>query len=155
MGFNHSVPPWVRVLDPYRGSSSSLFYDAALCEPPEGAYSRRWPPRDALRRGSGWDWSASITDPALIPNLDQVNPPLNVTADIEGTRLSIQWDKPVSAFPPHCFDYEVKIYNARKGYFQVILQIVPVFDDSILFEIFLKLPSVSAPVTAWHEGGQR
>ncbi|XP_011363039.1 interleukin-5 receptor subunit alpha [Pteropus vampyrus] len=51
--------------------------------------------------------------------IDQVNPPLNVTADIEGSRLSIRWDKPVSAFPTHCFDYEVEIYNARKGYLQV------------------------------------
>lgn len=121
---------------------------AAPCEPPEGQYSRRWPPRDALRSGIGWDLSAWITDPALIPNLDQVNPPLNVTADIEGSRLSIRWDKPVSAFPTHCFDYEVEIYNARKGYLQVILQTVPMFDDSILLETFLKLSSVSALVIA-------
>nr|KAF6474467.1 interleukin 5 receptor subunit alpha [Rousettus aegyptiacus] len=51
--------------------------------------------------------------------IDQVNPPLNVTAGVEGTRLSVQWDKPISAFPTHCFEYEVKIHNARKGYFQV------------------------------------
>ncbi|XP_068415244.1 interleukin-5 receptor subunit alpha [Eschrichtius robustus] len=50
--------------------------------------------------------------------IDRVNPPAKVTAEIEGTCLSIQWEKPVSAFPVHCFDYEVKIYNTRKGYFQ-------------------------------------
>ncbi|NIG59762.1 interleukin-5 receptor subunit alpha [Pontoporia blainvillei] len=51
--------------------------------------------------------------------IDRVNPPAKVTAEIEGTCLSIQWEKPVSAFPVHCFDYEVKIYNTRKGYFQI------------------------------------
>ncbi|XP_033612988.1 interleukin-5 receptor subunit alpha isoform X2 [Fukomys damarensis] len=50
--------------------------------------------------------------------IDQPNTPMNVTAEIEGSRLSIQWAKPVSAFPIHCFDYEVKIYN-MKGYNQV------------------------------------
>ncbi|XP_007450102.1 PREDICTED: interleukin-5 receptor subunit alpha [Lipotes vexillifer] len=50
--------------------------------------------------------------------IDRVNPPAKVTAEIEGTCLSIQWEKPVSAFPVHCFDYEVKIYNTRKGYLQ-------------------------------------
>ncbi|EHB09878.1 Interleukin-5 receptor subunit alpha [Heterocephalus glaber] len=50
--------------------------------------------------------------------IDQPNPPMNVTAETEGSRLSIQWEKPVSAFPIHCFDYEVKIYNT-KGYYQV------------------------------------
>ncbi|XP_005383807.1 PREDICTED: interleukin-5 receptor subunit alpha [Chinchilla lanigera] len=50
--------------------------------------------------------------------IDQPNPPINVTAEMEGSRLSIHWEKPVSAFPVHCFEYEVKIYNT-KGYFQV------------------------------------
>ncbi|XP_002697013.2 interleukin-5 receptor subunit alpha isoform X1 [Bos taurus] len=50
--------------------------------------------------------------------IDRVNSPANVTAEIKGTCLSIHWEKPVSAFPSHCFDYEVKIYNAKKGYFQ-------------------------------------
>ncbi|XP_045847438.1 interleukin-5 receptor subunit alpha isoform X2 [Meles meles] len=50
--------------------------------------------------------------------IDRINPPVNVTAEIEGTCLSIQWEKPISAFPIHCFEYEVKIYNARKNYFQ-------------------------------------
>ncbi|XP_058144376.1 interleukin-5 receptor subunit alpha isoform X2 [Dasypus novemcinctus] len=51
-------------------------------------------------------------------SIDRVNPPMNITANIEGTCLSIRWEKPVSAFPIHCFDYEVKIYNTRKGYYQ-------------------------------------
>ncbi|XP_045385680.1 interleukin-5 receptor subunit alpha isoform X2 [Lemur catta] len=89
-----------------------------------------WFPRTFIQ-GKGRDWLAvhvngSSKHAAIKPfdqlfalhAIDQVNPPLNVTAEIEGTRLSIQWEKPVSAFPTHCFDYEVKIYNIRKGYFQ-------------------------------------
>lgn len=98
--------------------------------------------------GSRWDLPAAVTDPILIPNLDQVNPPLNVTAGVEGTRLSVQWDKPISAFPTHCFEYEVKIHNARKGYFQVMLQTALVFDGSLLLGTFLKSSSMSALVTA-------
>ncbi|EPY84147.1 hypothetical protein CB1_000496004 [Camelus ferus] len=50
--------------------------------------------------------------------IDRVNPPVNVTAEIERTCLTIQWKKPVSPFPIHCFVYEVKIYNTRKGFSQ-------------------------------------
>lgn len=82
-------------------------------------------------------------------NLDRINPPVNVTAEIEGTCLSIQWEKPISAFPVHCFEYEVKIYNTRKNYFQVILQIIPIFDDSIFIETLETFHSVTAVVIAW------
>ncbi|XP_048210885.1 interleukin-5 receptor subunit alpha [Perognathus longimembris pacificus] len=51
--------------------------------------------------------------------IDQVNPPMNITAEIQGTRLFIHWEKPVSAFPAQCFDYEVKICNAKNDYFQM------------------------------------
>ncbi|KAF6099533.1 interleukin 5 receptor subunit alpha [Phyllostomus discolor] len=51
--------------------------------------------------------------------IDQVNPPGNVTAEMDGTRLSVRWEKPVSAFPGHCWDYEVKIYGRRRGYVQI------------------------------------
>nr|XP_042130607.1 interleukin-5 receptor subunit alpha isoform X2 [Peromyscus maniculatus bairdii] len=51
--------------------------------------------------------------------IDQVNPPMNVTVEIEETSLYIQWEKPVSAFPVHCFNYELKIYNPKNGYFQM------------------------------------
>ncbi|KAM4821077.1 interleukin-5 receptor subunit alpha [Thomomys bottae] len=51
--------------------------------------------------------------------IDQVNPPVNITAEIQGTHLFIRWAKPVSAFPIQCFDYEVKICNAKNGYFQM------------------------------------
>ncbi|XP_035304664.1 interleukin-5 receptor subunit alpha [Cricetulus griseus] len=51
--------------------------------------------------------------------IDQVNPPMNVTVEIEETSLYIQWEKPVSAFPVHCFNYELKIYNTKNGYFQI------------------------------------
>ncbi|XP_054450590.1 interleukin-5 receptor subunit alpha [Pteronotus mesoamericanus] len=50
--------------------------------------------------------------------IDQVNPPGNVTAEIEGTRLALRWEKPVSAFPAHCFNYEVKMRNTGSGYTQ-------------------------------------
>lgn len=60
-----------------------------------------------------------------VSHLDQVNPPGNVTAEMEGTRLSVRWEKPVSAFPNHCWTYEVKIYSTRKGYVQVILPSPP------------------------------
>lgn len=93
--------------------------------------------------------SAQTTDLSF-SNLDRINPPVNVTAEIEGTYLSIQWEKPISAFPSHCFEYEVKIYNARKNYFQVILQIIPIFDDRILLETFLKFYSVTAVLITWN-----
>ncbi|XP_006897154.1 PREDICTED: interleukin-5 receptor subunit alpha [Elephantulus edwardii] len=50
--------------------------------------------------------------------IDQVNPPTNVTAKTEGMNLSVHWEKPISAFPAHCFHYEVKIYNLRKDFVQ-------------------------------------
>lgn len=105
---------------------------------PDGKYLKKAYLRNALRSVGGLELSALITDSkkknhwSFIP-LDQINPPLNVTAEIKGTRLSIQWEKPVSAFPIHCFDYEVKIHNARNGYLQVITQIIPIFDDRHLF----------------------
>ncbi|XP_015423792.1 PREDICTED: interleukin-5 receptor subunit alpha [Myotis davidii] len=49
---------------------------------------------------------------------DRVNPPGNVTAEVQGSRLHVRWEKPVSAFPGHCFEYEVKIQNTRKRYLQ-------------------------------------
>nr|XP_048294457.1 interleukin-5 receptor subunit alpha isoform X4 [Myodes glareolus] len=52
-------------------------------------------------------------------SIDQVNPPRNVTVEIEETSLYIQWEKPVSAFPVHCFNYELKIHNTKNGYFQM------------------------------------
>nr|XP_020824139.1 interleukin-5 receptor subunit alpha isoform X2 [Phascolarctos cinereus] len=51
--------------------------------------------------------------------IDQVNPPVNVTAKLEGNRLFIQWEKPVSNFPRQCFDYEVNIYNIRGDYSKI------------------------------------
>ncbi|KAG8516848.1 Interleukin-5 receptor subunit alpha [Galemys pyrenaicus] len=53
-----------------------------------------------------------------LPAIDQVNPPGNVSATEEGRRLSVRWEKPVSAFPAHCFDYEVQIRNERTGCLQ-------------------------------------
>ncbi|XP_028905734.1 interleukin-5 receptor subunit alpha isoform X1 [Ornithorhynchus anatinus] len=47
--------------------------------------------------------------------IDQVNPPVNITAMIERDYLSLQWEKPVSAFPSHCFVYEVNNYNLKTG----------------------------------------
>ncbi|XP_006868741.1 PREDICTED: interleukin-5 receptor subunit alpha [Chrysochloris asiatica] len=51
--------------------------------------------------------------------IDQVNPPMNITAEIDGVHLSIQWEKPVSFFPIHCFQYEVKIQSTRNNYVQI------------------------------------
>ncbi|XP_008581610.1 PREDICTED: interleukin-5 receptor subunit alpha [Galeopterus variegatus] len=71
--------------------------------------------------------------------IDRVNPPMDVTAEIEGTHLSVQWEKPVSAFPIHCFDYEVKIYNTRTGYFQTekrtINTFISIIDDISKYSI--------------------
>ncbi|XP_036189238.1 interleukin-5 receptor subunit alpha [Myotis myotis] len=50
--------------------------------------------------------------------IDRVNPPGNVTAEVQGGRLHVRWEKPVSAFPGHCFEYEVKIHNTGKRYSQ-------------------------------------
>ncbi|XP_064130327.1 interleukin-5 receptor subunit alpha [Loxodonta africana] len=62
-----------------------------------------------------------------LQDIDQENPPVNVTAGIEGTRLSIQWEKPVSAFPISCFHYEVKIHNIRKDYVQTEKMMINTF----------------------------
>ncbi|XP_075406989.1 interleukin-5 receptor subunit alpha [Tenrec ecaudatus] len=51
--------------------------------------------------------------------IDEVNPPTNVTVEIKGTSLYIQWEKPVSAFSTQCFHYEVKIYNIRTNSVQI------------------------------------
>lgn len=103
---------------------------------------------------SGLGLSALITDLSF-SNLDRVNPPVNVTAEIERTCLTIQWKKPVSPFPIHCFVYEVKIYNTRKGFSQVILHLILTFDDRLLPETLKKLSPVTALVTAWNQQGQR
>ncbi|XP_008155484.2 interleukin-5 receptor subunit alpha [Eptesicus fuscus] len=89
-----------------------------------------WFPRTVID-GKGRDWlavqvSGSSARAAIRPYdglfglhaIDHVNPPGNVTAEVQGSRLHVHWEKPVSAFPGHCFDYEVRIHNARKGYFQ-------------------------------------
>ncbi|KAM5234682.1 interleukin-5 receptor subunit alpha [Hipposideros larvatus] len=102
-----------------------------------------WFPR-AFIHSKGRDWLAvhvngSSKHAAIKPfdqlfalhAIDQVNPPVNVTAKIEGTRLSIQWEKPVSAFQAHCFDYEVKIYNTRKGCFQTENMTTSEFNSTI------------------------
>ncbi|MBZ3887699.1 Interleukin-5 receptor subunit alpha [Sciurus carolinensis] len=90
-----------------------------------------WFPKTSIS-SKGHDWLAvrvnGSSRRAAIRPLDRLfavqaiaraNPPANVTAQIQGTHLSIQWDKPFSAFPHHCFDYEVKIYNTKKDYLQM------------------------------------
>lgn len=92
--------------------------------------------------------------------IDRVNPPMNVTAETEGTSLSIQWGKPVSAFPTHCFDYEVKIYNIRKGYFQTEKMMTNTFtvvtDDISKYSIQVRatVSSVCRAVGLWSEWSQ-
>ncbi|CAK6435833.1 unnamed protein product [Pipistrellus nathusii] len=89
-----------------------------------------WFPRTAID-GKGRDWlavqvSGTSARAAIrpfdrlfaLPAIDHVNPPGNVTAKVQGSRLRVHWEKPLSAFPGHCFDYEVRIHSARKGYFQ-------------------------------------
>ncbi|KAM5315049.1 interleukin-5 receptor subunit alpha isoform 1-T1 [Glossophaga mutica] len=79
--------------------------------------------QDALAvRVSGWSPRAAIRPYErlfALHEIDEVNPPGNVTAAMEGTRLSIRWERPVSAFPDHCWDYEVKVANTRKDYVQI------------------------------------
>lgn len=100
-------------------------------------------------RGVGWALSAPLTS-LCSSGPDQVNPPGNVTAEVDGTRLSVRWEKPVSAFPSHCWDYEVKVYSARKGYVQVTLQSAPTRDGSAVSGNFQKLWAVTALRTAWN-----
>ncbi|XP_021047394.1 interleukin-5 receptor subunit alpha isoform X2 [Mus pahari] len=50
--------------------------------------------------------------------IDRVNPPMNVTVEMESNSLYIHWEKPLSAFPGHCFNYELKIYNTKNGHVQ-------------------------------------
>ncbi|XP_058405813.1 interleukin-5 receptor subunit alpha [Diceros bicornis minor] len=92
--------------------------------------------------------------------IDRVNPPVNITVEIEGTSLSIQWEKPVSAFPVHCFDYEVKIYNTRKGYFQTEKMtanaFISVIDDISKYSIQVRaaVRSVCRAMGPWSEWSQ-
>nr|XP_020728907.1 interleukin-5 receptor subunit alpha [Odocoileus virginianus texanus] len=92
--------------------------------------------------------------------IDRVNPPANVTAEIKGTCLSIHWEKPVSAFPSHCFDYEVKIYNAKKGYFQTEKMttntLITIIDD--VSKYYIQVKAAVSPVCRttglWSEWSQ-
>ncbi|XP_006735706.2 interleukin-5 receptor subunit alpha [Leptonychotes weddellii] len=91
---------------------------------------------------------------------DRVNPPVNVTAEIEGTRLSIQWEKPISAFPNHCFEYEVKIYNTRKNYFQTEKMttntFISIIDDISKYSVQVRaaVSSVCRQMGFWSEWSQ-
>ncbi|XP_037685269.1 interleukin-5 receptor subunit alpha isoform X2 [Choloepus didactylus] len=93
-------------------------------------------------------------------SIDRVNPPMNITAVTEGTHLSIQWEKPVSAFPIHCFDYEVKIYNIRKGYFQTEKMnantFISIIDDVSKYSVQVRaaVSSVCRTVGLWSEWSQ-
>ncbi|XP_027787667.3 interleukin-5 receptor subunit alpha [Marmota flaviventris] len=98
---------------------------------PTGRNTACWVPRSFISsKGHGWlaVHVNGTSRTAAIRPFDQLfgvqaiaraNPPANVTAQIQGTRLSIRWDKPISAFPQHCFDYEVKIHNTKKNYLQM------------------------------------
>ncbi|XP_055985245.1 interleukin-5 receptor subunit alpha [Sorex fumeus] len=50
-----------------------------------------------------------------LPAIDRVNPPENLTATVDGQRLSVCWKKPLSALPPHCFQYQVRVFSPRTG----------------------------------------
>ncbi|XP_022262904.1 interleukin-5 receptor subunit alpha, partial [Canis lupus familiaris] len=92
--------------------------------------------------------------------IDRINPPENVTAVIEGSGLSIQWKKPVSAFPIHCFEYEVKIYNTRKNYFQTekitTNAFISIIDDISKYSIQVRaaVSSVCRQTGFWSEWSQ-
>ncbi|CAD7684954.1 unnamed protein product [Nyctereutes procyonoides] len=92
--------------------------------------------------------------------IDRINPPENVTAVIEGSGLSIQWKKPVSAFPIHCFEYEVKIYNTRKNYFQTekitTNAFISIIDDISKYSIQVRaaVSSVCRQMGFWSEWSQ-
>ncbi|XP_027631251.1 interleukin-5 receptor subunit alpha isoform X2 [Tupaia chinensis] len=92
--------------------------------------------------------------------IDRVNPPMNLTAETEGNRLSIQWEKPVSAFPIHCFDYEVKINNTRKSYLQTEKMttnaFVSIIDDISKYSIQVRaaVSSVCREAGLWSEWSQ-
>ncbi|XP_076984775.1 interleukin-5 receptor subunit alpha isoform X2 [Tamandua tetradactyla] len=93
-------------------------------------------------------------------SIDQVNPPKNITAVIDGTCLSIQWQKPISAFPTHCFEYEVKIYNTRKGYFQTEKMtanaLTSITDDVSKYSVQVRaaVSSVCRTLGLWSEWSQ-
>ncbi|XP_060036873.1 interleukin-5 receptor subunit alpha [Erinaceus europaeus] len=73
-----------------------------------------------------------------LPAIDCVNPPVNVTAEVQGPRVSIQWEKPVSFFPARCFRYEVRLCNKRSGSLQTETT------DSTSFVSFIASPAVSS-----------
>nr|XP_045378142.1 interleukin-5 receptor subunit alpha [Camelus bactrianus] len=92
--------------------------------------------------------------------IDRVNPPVNVTAEIERTCLTIQWKKPVSPFPIHCFVYEVKIYNTRKGFSQkekvTTDTFIAIIDDISKYSIQVRaaMSSVCRETGLWSEWSQ-
>ncbi|XP_031238655.1 interleukin-5 receptor subunit alpha isoform X1 [Mastomys coucha] len=81
-------------------------------------------------------------------DIDQVNPPMNVTVEIERNSLYIQWEKPLSAFPGHCFNYELKIYNTKNGYIQmenlITNKFISKIDDVSTYSIQVRA-AVSSP----------
>ncbi|EDL91469.1 interleukin 5 receptor, alpha [Rattus norvegicus] len=92
--------------------------------------------------------------------IDQVNPPMNVTVEIENNSLYIQWGKPLSAFPVHCFKYKLKIYNTKNGYSQmenlVTNKFISKIDDVSTYSIQVRA-AVSSPCRmsgSWGEWSQ-
>ncbi|XP_066100861.1 interleukin-5 receptor subunit alpha [Saccopteryx bilineata] len=87
--------------------------------------------------------------------IDLVNPPGSVTATMEGTRLSLRWEKPMSAFPAHCFDYEVRIHDTRKGYSQTGKMTTNGFNTTVSdasrysIEVRASVSSVCRPAGLW------
>ncbi|XP_034368336.1 interleukin-5 receptor subunit alpha [Arvicanthis niloticus] len=80
--------------------------------------------------------------------IDHVNPPMNVTVEIKNNSLYIQWGKPLSAFPGHCFNYELKICNTKNGCTQteklITNKFISKIDDVSTYSIQVRA-AVSSP----------
>lgn len=68
--------------------------------------------------------------------------------EIESNSLYIQWEKPLSAFPDHCFNYELKIYNTKNGHIQkeklIANKFISKIDDVSTYSIQVRA-AVSSP----------
>uniref|UniRef100_A0A8C3PJD5 Interleukin 5 receptor subunit alpha n=1 Tax=Calidris pygmaea TaxID=425635 RepID=A0A8C3PJD5_9CHAR len=51
--------------------------------------------------------------------IEKVNVPRNVTVFLEQNDLLATWEKPISLFPKHCFEYEFYLCNLKSGNKQI------------------------------------
>lgn len=61
-----------------------------------------------------------------------MNVPRNVSVLLEKNDLLATWEKPISAFPKECFEYEFSLVNLKSGNKQVIASLMPKYYTTFL-----------------------